>query len=238
VLVEGVQGAGGAIPARPEFLRELRRVCSESDVLLLMDEIVTGFRLAPGGAQEYFDVTADLATYSKAIGGGLPLGVIAGTDAVMRVLGTTGDPARDPLERAYYGGTFNGCVPAMAVGIAVLSYLNAHPEIYVRLNRMGETLRSSLNAMARTRNFPVTAVGAGSLFMMRFVTTEVRSVRDLVGENRRAYAELFPRLARRGMFVPNTHFGLLSAAHTDDDLQRIVDAHEGALSEMREIGLI
>jgi glutamate-1-semialdehyde 2,1-aminomutase len=238
VLVEGVQGAGGAIPARREFLQELRRVCTDSDVLLLVDEIVTGFRLARGGAQEYFGVTADLATYSKAIGGGLPLGVIAGTDEVMRVLGSTGDPARDLIERAYYGGTFNGCVPAMAVGIAVLSYLNAHPEIYTRLNEMGETLRAALDAMVEAHGFPATAVGEGSLFMLRFVTGEVRSVRDLAGENRRAYAELFPRLARRGVFVPNTHFGLLSAAHTDDDLQRIVNAHEGALGEMRELALL
>jgi glutamate-1-semialdehyde 2,1-aminomutase len=238
VLVEGVQGAGGAIPARRAFLQELRRVCTESGVLLLVDEIVTGFRLARGGAQEHFGVTADLATYSKAIGAGLPLGVIAGTNEVMRVLGSTGDPARDLIERAYYGGTFNGCVPAMAVGIAVLSYLNAHPEIYTRLNEMGETLRSALNAMVGAQGFPATAVGAGSLFMLRFVTGEVRSVRDLAGENRRAYAELFPRLVRRGVFVPNTHFGLLSAAHTDDDLQRIVDAHEGALREMRELALL
>jgi glutamate-1-semialdehyde 2,1-aminomutase len=126
----------------------------------------------------------------------------------------------------------------MAVGIAVLSYLNAHPDTYTRLNAMGETLRSALDAMVRRHEFPVTVVGAGSLFITRFVTGPVRSVRDLVGENRRAYAELFPRLARRGVFVPNTHFGLLSAAHTDDDLQRIVDAHEAALCEMREIGLL
>jgi glutamate-1-semialdehyde 2,1-aminomutase len=238
VLVEGVQGAGGAIPVQRAFLQELRPVCTDSGVLLLVDEIVTGFRLARGGAQEYFGVVADLATYSKVIGAGLPLGVIAGTDAVMSVLGTTGDSARDRCERAYYGGTFNGCVPVMAVGIAVLSYLEEHPETYLSLNRLGDRLRSALADMIRTHGFPATVVGEGSLFMVRFVTGKVRSVRDLAGENRRAYAELFPRLARRGVFVPNTHFGLLSTAHSEADLQRIVDAFESTLGEMRELGIL
>ena len=238
VLVEGVQGAGGAIPVRRDFLHELRRVCADSGVLLLVDEIVTGFRLARGGAQEHFGVTADLATYSKAMGAGLPLGIIAGTDTVMGVLGTTGDRARDLRERAYFGGTFNGCVPVMAAGIAVLSYLEAHPDVYHELNRKGDRLRSALASMIRDRGYPATVVGEGSLFMVRFVEGEVRSVRDLASENRRADMELFPRLAEQGVFVPNTHFGLLSTAHSDQDLERIVEAHARALGDMRVLGVL
>jgi glutamate-1-semialdehyde 2,1-aminomutase len=238
VLVEGVQGAGGAIPVRRAFLHELRRVCTDSGVLLLVDEIVTGFRLARGGAQEHFGVTADLATYSKAMGAGLPLGIIAGSDAVMGVLGTTGDRARDLRERAYYGGTFNGCVPVMAAGIAVLSYLEAHPDMYAELNRKGDRLRSALASMIRDRGHPATVVGEGSLFMVRFVDGEVRSVRDLASENRRAYMELFPRLAEQGVFLPNTHFGLLSSAHSDPDLEHIVEAHARALGDMRVLGVL
>jgi glutamate-1-semialdehyde 2,1-aminomutase len=236
VMVEGIQGAGGAIPARREFLRELRDVCTRANVLLLVDEIVTGFRLARGGAQEYFGVTADLATYSKALGGGLPFGIIAGRDPVMSILGSTGDAARDLRERVYYGGTFNGCVPATAVAIAVLTYLNEHPDVYDRLNQMGKTLRDGLARMAAANGHPVTVVGDGSLFMMRFVTADVQSVRELEGENRQAYRDLFPRLARHGVFLPTTHFGVLSAAHTDDDIARIVAAHEAALAELRAVG--
>jgi glutamate-1-semialdehyde 2,1-aminomutase len=238
VMVEGVQGAGGAIPARRGFLHELRRVCTESGVLLLVDEIITGFRLARGGAQEHFGVTADLATYSKVVGGGLPLGVIAGTDRVMSVLGTTGDPARDRREKAYFGGTFNGSVPAMAVGIAVLSHLEAHPDTYARLNAMGERLRAGLRAVAAEEGYPITVLGEGSLFMTRFVAREVRSTRDLAGENTRAYRELFPHLARHGVFVPNTHFGLISTAHTVADLDRVLDAHRQSFRELRSIGLL
>jgi glutamate-1-semialdehyde 2,1-aminomutase len=96
VLVEGMQGAGGAIPAERDFLTRLRQVCTDAGVLLLMDEIITGFRLAHGGAQAYYGIQADIATYSKVIGAGMPLGVIAGTAEVMSVLGTTGDPVRGP----------------------------------------------------------------------------------------------------------------------------------------------
>jgi len=238
VLVEAIQGAGGAIPAERAFLHELRRVCTDTGVLLLVDEIITGFRLGRGGAQEYFGVQADLATYSKAIGAGLPLGVIAGTPEVMRVLGTTGDPIRDRREKVYFGGTFNGCVPATAAGIAVLTYLAEHPELYARLNAMGERIRAGLRAIAAEGDYPVTVVGEGSLFMLRFVRGEVRSVRDLAGENGPAYRQLFPRLAQHGVFVPTTHFGLISAAHTEADVDRILDAHRASLGELRRDGLI
>jgi glutamate-1-semialdehyde 2,1-aminomutase len=238
VMVEGIQGAGGAIPARREFLRELRRVCTEAGVLLLVDEIITGFRVARGGAQEHYGVMADLATYSKAVGGGLPLGVIAGTDSVMSSLGTTGDSARDRREKAYFGGTFNGCVPAMAVGIAVLSYLEAHPDIYARLNAMGTRLRQGLRAIAAEEDYPVTVLGDCSLFMTRFVAHDVHSIRDLAGENVDAYRELFLHLARSGVFVPNTHFGLISAAHTDADIDRILEAHRQSFRELRSAGML
>jgi glutamate-1-semialdehyde 2,1-aminomutase len=238
VMVEAVQGAGGAIFARREWLAELRRACTEAGVLLLVDEIITGFRLARGGAQEFYGVEADLATYSKVVGAGLPLGVIAGTEEVMGVLGTTGDAARDRRERVYYGGTFNGSVPAMAVGIAVLTHLEEHPEIYQELNRKGATLREGLAGIAAEEGYPVRVVGEGSLFISRFVSGEVRSVRDLAGENGAAYRALFLHLIRHGVFIPNTHFGLLSAAHTEVDLARILEAHRLSFRELREAGLL
>jgi glutamate-1-semialdehyde 2,1-aminomutase len=238
VLVEAIQGAGGAIPAEPSFLRELRTVCTECGVLLLIDEIITGFRLAAGGAQEYFGVTADIATYSKVIGAGLPLGIIAGRDDVMGVLGSTGDAARDRRERVYYGGTFNGNVQAMAVGIAVLNFLRDHPGVYADVNALGDKVRQGIGDAARDGGYPVTVLGAGSLFMARFVDGPVRSHRDLANERSAAYREMFPRLLRQGVFLPNAHFGLLSAAHTAADVDAIVDAHREVFSELRDGGLL
>jgi glutamate-1-semialdehyde-2,1-aminomutase len=238
VMIEGIQGAGGAIPARREFLTELRQVCTESGVLLLIDEIITGFRLAHGGAQEYFGVKADIATYSKVVGAGLPLGIIAGTDEVMGVLGSTGDPARDLQEKAYYGGTFNGCVPVMAVGIAVVSYLEEHPEIYDNINATGEKIRQNLREIVYEEEYPVAIVGDASLFMARFVPDEVKSVRDLVNENKAAAAELYPHLAKYGLFIPHGHFALVSAAHSDGDVQLITEAYRQTFADLRAADLI
>jgi glutamate-1-semialdehyde 2,1-aminomutase len=238
VLVEAVQGAGGAIPADRGWLAELRRTCTDCGVLLLLDEIITGFRLAYGGAQEYFGVRPDLATYSKVIGAGLPVGVLAGPADVMQVLGSTGDARRDLREKVYFGGTFNGSVPAMAVGIAVLQYLRAHPGIYPQVNAAGARLRTGLQDVAREGGYPIQVLGDGSLFMVRFVPHEVRSVRDLAGENAIAYRELSLHLARHGVFVPNTHFGLVSAAHDDADIDAIVDAHRRALADLRRASLV
>jgi glutamate-1-semialdehyde aminotransferase len=238
VMIEGIQGAGGAIPARREFLTELRQVCTESGVQLLIDEIITGFRLAHGGAQEYFGVKADIATYSKVVGAGLPLGIIAGTDEVMGVLGSTGDPARDLQEKAYYGGTFNGCVPVMAVGIAVVSYLEEHPEIYDNINATGEKIRQNLREIVYEEEYPVAIVGDASLFMARFVPDEVKSVRDLVNENKAAAAELYPHLAKYGLFIPHGHFALVSAAHSDGDVQLITEAYRQTFADLRAADLI
>lgn len=238
VMVEGIQGAGGAIPAEREWLAELRRVCTEAGVLLLMDEIITGFRLGHGGAQDYYGVQADIATYSKVVGAGMPLGVIAGTDEVMRVLGSTGDPARDMREKAYYGGTFNGCVPVMAVGIAVISYLAEHPEVYEKVNALGVEIRRRLQALVREEEYPVAIVGDGSLFMARFVPDEVKSVRDVANENKAAVRALYPHLAKQGLFIPHGHFALVSAAHTAEDVDLIIDAYRQSFRDMRAGGLL
>ena len=238
VMIEGIQGAGGAIPAEREFMLELRKVCTDSGVLLLVDEIITGFRLSFGGAQEFFGVKADIATYSKVIGAGLPLGVICGTEDVMGILGSTGDAARDLREKSYFGGTFNGCVPVMAVGIAVVSHLKEHLEIYGQLNQMGKNLRQRLTELVVENDYPVAVVGESSLFMVRFVSHDVKSQRDLVGENKVAHNHLYPYLCKHGVFIPHGHFGLLSAAHSQQDIQKIVESYRCSLHDMRTDGLL
>ena len=155
----------------------------------------------------------------------------------MRLLGSTGDGARDLRERVYYGGTFNGNVQAMAVGIAVLEYLQQHPETYAALNARGEEIRQGIRDVAARQGYPVTVLGEGSLFMTRMVTAPVRSHRDLAGERTPAYKEMFPRLLRQGVFLPNAHFGLVSAAHTADDAAAIVAAHAHVFGELRDAGL-
>jgi glutamate-1-semialdehyde 2,1-aminomutase len=237
VMVEAVQGFAGAIPAEREFLLELRKVCTETDVVLMFDEVITGFRLAPGGAQEYFGVEADLATYGKAPGGGLPLGVIAGTADAMEMLESTGDFARDLRERAYFGGTFNAGVLVTAVGAAILRHLQAHPEIFDHINRLGEAVRTRVASTIAEEGIPAQVVGLGSMFGVRFVERPVSSVRDLVDENKEAYEAMQALLLRRGVFV-SPSFGLVSAAHTDDDVDQIAEAYQGSFRDLKSAGLI
>ena len=181
---------------------------------------------------------ADIATYSKVIGAGLPLGVICGTEDVMGILGSTGDAARDLRDKVYFGGTFNGCVPVMAVGIAVVSHLKKHPDIYGQLNQMGMNLRRQLRQLVVDNDYPAAIVGESSLFMLRFVSGKVNSQRDLVGENKVAMNHLYPYLSKYGVFIPHSHFGLLSAAHTENDIQEIVESYRCSLRDMRSDGLI
>ena len=209
-------------------------------MLLLVDEIITGFRLAAGGAQEYFGVTADLATYSKVVGAGLPLGIIAGRDDVMRVLGTTGDAARDLRERVYYGGTFNGNVQAMAVGIAVLE-LPARAPGDVRGGSTPAARRSAQRhsrVAARDRAIPVTVLGEAVALHDADGDGPVRSHRDLAGERSAGLSRnVSPPACASGVFLPNAHFGLVSAAHTADDVAAIVAAHAHVFGELRDAGL-
>ena len=236
VMVEGIQGHAGSIPVDRTFLQDLRRVCSETGVLLMFDEIITGFRLASGGAQEYYGVKADLATYGKVPGGGVPLGIIAGTDEVMAILESTGDPARDLRERAYFGGTFNAGVLVTAVGVAVLHHLREYPEVYDQVNRLGAGMRERLDVVIREADVPAVVVGDGSLFGVRFVEEPVRSVRDLVDENKAASGAMQALLLRRGVFVTPS-LGLLSAAHTESDLDEIAEAFQGSFAVLRSVGV-
>jgi glutamate-1-semialdehyde aminotransferase len=202
----------------------------------MFDEIITGFRLASGGAQEYYGVKADLATYGKVPGGGVPLGIIAGTDEVMAILESTGDPARDLRERAYFGGTFNAGVLVTAVGVAVLHHLREYPEVYDQVNRLGAGMRERLDVVIREADVPAVVVGDGSLFGVRFVEEPVRSVRDLVDENKAASGAMQALLLRRGVFVTPS-LGLLSAAHIESDLDEIAEAFQGSFAVLRSVGV-
>jgi glutamate-1-semialdehyde 2,1-aminomutase len=237
VMVEAVQGFGGSIVADPEWLRELSKVCQENDVLLMLDEIVTGFRVHPLGAQGWFGVDVDLATYGKVPGAGLPLGILAGTYEAMETLGTTGDFARDLVERAYFGGTYNAGTVAMATGVAVLRHLRDHPEIYPRLDQLGNQLRAGIADAGHALGIPLAVTGMASVWGVHFVNGPVRSARDLQHADGRARALLQAYLLAEGVFVSPT-FGVLSAAHTDADIDRAVEAYSAALSRMQADGVL
>jgi len=235
VMVEGLQGAGGCIPVKKEFLQELREVTRECGVLLLFDEVFTGFRLALGGAQEFYGVIPDLATYGKALGGGLPAAGIAGKKEVMDTIAYTGDHDKDSKTRAHYGGTFNGNVIAMAAGCATLEYLIKHKEeIYSYLNTQGKRIRDEINKFCQENDIPAQAIGEGSIFYTHFVTGEINRTRDLLRANLKAQRSFFLHLLKNGVFIPFMHLGMISFAHKEKDVQFVIDAHLKALEEVKE----
>jgi glutamate-1-semialdehyde 2,1-aminomutase len=237
VMVEGVQGFGGGIVADRSWLQELSRVCRANDVLLMLDEVITGFRLGYGGAQEHFDVEVDLATYGKAPGAGLPLGVVAGTDDAMEMLGTTGDFARDLKERAYFGGTYNAGVLVTAVGIAVLEYLKSNQHLYEQIDQLGEMVRTGIGGVIEELGVEAAVIGEGSIWGFQFAPAPIRSVRDIPPGNGRLRSLLQAYLLAEGVFV-SPSFGVLSMAHTSDDVERIVTAHHNALAAMKADAVI
>jgi glutamate-1-semialdehyde 2,1-aminomutase len=232
VIVEPVQGGGGSIPAQREFLRELRKVTEEVGALLIFDEVITGFRLARGGGQEFYGVIPDLCTFGKVPGGGMPIGALAGKRGFLKLM----EYDTNPTGTILVGGTFNGNPITVAAGFATLKQLNADPGIYVRLNAMGDRYRRELNEFARENDLPAVAVGAGSIIWMHTVREPVNSNRDLRGENAMAAAGLKLLYRLKNLHISSYH-GFLSAAHTDDDVTRLIDIHKDAMWELRKHGI-
>jgi glutamate-1-semialdehyde 2,1-aminomutase len=231
VMVEGVQSSNPQSGAG-EFLRELAQVCKESGVLFAIDEVITGFRLAYGGAQERFGVTPDLATYGKVVGGGLPVGAIAGRADVMEVF--TGLGARNGI---FSGGTFSGNPLTMEAGAAAVGHLKAHPEIYAELEARGDRLAAAVNGFCQERQIPAQMLHVGSMFHMFFQREPVASMRDVTAANRDAEKAFYLHALNRGVLVPGTQRAFLSAAHGEPEIDRLIEVFQASLADVQAEGL-
>jgi glutamate-1-semialdehyde 2,1-aminomutase len=232
VIIEPVQGAAGAIPAEREFLLELRRITREIGAFLIFDEVITGFRLAAGGAHEVYGVIPDVSTYGKVAGGGLPFGAVGGTAEAMRWMEYDVNLSSSIL----VAGTFNGNPLVTAAGTAVLRRLKEEPQLYSRLNAMGERVRSELNRFAAEGDYPAIATGAASIFALHTVRGPVRNIRDLQGGNHTASTGLSLLYRKNGLHLTPSH-AFLSAAHTDDDITRLIGIYQAAMEELRVKGV-
>ena len=230
VIVEPVQGAAGSIPAAGAFLERLRAETRRHGVVLIFDEVITGFRLALGGAQEHWGVRADLATYGKILGGGFPFGAVAGSRDLMRLFSVPDARAAGRAPVAY-GGTFNGNPASVAAANATLDFLREHPGVYGDLAAKGDRLRRAVSRAAVARDVPLTALGLGSIFSFRFVEGPVKNIRDLVGEDPALRQALFLLLLHHGVLGHPVH-SFLCAAHRDGDIERVIEGYDRALGEM------
>jgi glutamate-1-semialdehyde 2,1-aminomutase len=210
VIVEPVAGNMGVVPPEPGFLETLRRLCDASGALLVFDEVITGFRIARGGAQERFGVTADLTVLGKVVGGGLPIGAFGGRAEIMRGLAPAGD--------VYQAGTLSGNPLATAAGLSVLRRLR-DGMIYEELERKAARLEAGLRGLA-----VVQRVGAlATLFMTASAVTNFAQASEC---DTARYAAYFRHMLERGMYVPPSQFEAMfvSLAHGDEEIDRTVEA--------------
>ncbi len=221
IIAEPIVANNACIMPSPGFLELLREECTNRGILLIFDEIVTGFRIAPGGAQEHFGVMPDLAVFSKAIGGGFPIAAFAGRRDVM-----------DPIARntVKHGGTYNGNPLCAAAALTTLRALD-QPETMTRLNAMGETLADGIRAAARHHRVPCAVQGVGPMFQIVFTPdgAPLRQYRDLARADTTRFARFWQALLDRGIHPNASHSAcwFVSTAHTKEDIdQTLLAVHD------------
>ena len=215
VLVEPVAANMGVVPPKEGFLPFLREITKHNGALLIFDEVITGFRLGLGGAQEYFKVTPDLSTFGKIIGGGMPVGAYGGREEIMRMVSPDGP--------VYQAGTLSGNPVATAAGLATLRILQEDPGIYAELGRKTGELAEAVRRAAGGR---VTVNQIGSLMSIFFTGREVTDYGTALQSDTKAYGDYFGYLLDHGIYVAPSQFEAMfvSAAHTKEDLEKTIAA--------------
>jgi glutamate-1-semialdehyde 2,1-aminomutase len=225
VLIEPVPGSMGVIPPMPGFLAGVRKLCNEYGCLLIFDEVLTGFRLALGGAQEVFNITPDITCFGKALGGGMPIGAYGGKREIMQRLQPIGD--------VYQAGTFSGNPVTMAGGIATLDLLSNN-SIYERLEARSTQLFDGLSQIISKQGLPVQLQRVGSMFTILFCEFPVRNFEDSKQIDSKQFAAFFHTLLNDGINLPpsSVDAALVSAAHTEDDIERTISVCDRALKSV------
>ncbi|KAA8671934.1 glutamate-1-semialdehyde 2,1-aminomutase [Pantoea dispersa] len=218
IIVEPVAGNMNCIPPQPEFLPGLRALCDEFGALLIIDEVMTGFRVALGGAQAYYDVTPDLTCLGKIIGGGMPVGAFGGRREVMAALAPTGP--------VYQAGTLSGNPIAMAAGFACLSQI-AQPGTHATLTALTDQLCAGLLAAAEAENIPLVVNHVGGMFGIFFTDADsVTCYADVTKCDVERFKRFFHLMLQEGVYLAPSAYeaGFMSLAHSQEDIQRTVDA--------------
>jgi glutamate-1-semialdehyde 2,1-aminomutase len=227
ILVEPVAANMGLVLPADGFLEGLREVCDERGALLVFDEVITGFRLGAGGAQERFGVRADLVLMGKVLGGGLPVGAVGGPAETMERLAPTGP--------VYQAGTLSGNPLAMAAGIATLSMIRAEPSLYERIQERARSLvRALVDAADTAARVPVAAAAVGALAGFFFAEDEVTDYEGAAATDAETYGRFFRAMLERGIYLPPSRFEavFVSAAHTEEHIDRLATAAHASLSSL------
>jgi glutamate-1-semialdehyde 2,1-aminomutase len=226
IIIEPIAGNMGVVKVKDEFIEELRTICDEEKIVLIFDEVMTGFRVAAGGAQEILRIKPDLSTFGKIIGGGLPVGAFGGKKEIMEKIAPSGP--------VYQAGTLSGNPLAMAAGYAALSYIKEHPEIYLKLEKSSMYLENGFkeNLKAVGKNYAMNRVG--SMMCMFFTEEKVDDFKSAVKSDTVLYGKYFHEMLKRGIYLAPAQFEALfvSTAHTKEDLDKTIRAHKESLERV------
>jgi len=224
VILEPVVGNMGCVPPARGYLEAVRAVTSNDGALLIFDEVMTGFRLAFGGAQELYSIQPDLTTLGKIIGGGLPVGAYGGPASIMDMVA--------PLGPMYQAGTLSGNPLAMAAGYAQLRYLREHKEIYRQIEHLSGELVSGVCDAAKAAGVPMTCNRVGSMFTWFFTPGPVTDWNSAAKSDTAAFGRFFRSLLEQGVYLPPSQFeaAFLGAAHTEEDVQKTIAAAKNAFA--------
>lgn len=222
--MEPVLGSGG-IPAEKGFLKGLKEICMEKHALLIFDEVVTGFRMAPGGAQQYFGILPDITILGKIMGGGLPVGAIAGSREIMEHMDPT---LYERPKFSFHGGTFCANPLVMTAGLATLKELE-DGKLQNKLNKSGDNVRRQLAEVFERKNVDIQVTGISSLFQTHFTKEELKDVEGVFRADRKKLEDYHMYLITKGVFFLPTKLGALSTAHSKEDLEKLIAETEDYL---------
>ncbi|MEV4677057.1 aspartate aminotransferase family protein [Actinomadura sp. NPDC049382] len=233
VIMEPIPHNVGALVPTREFVTGLRALTAEQGSLLIFDEVITGFRHAPGGYQQVCGVLPDLTTFGKAMGNGYPIAGLAGPRRLMEHFSSAGG-------EVLLAGTFNGNPVSSTAAIATITYLREHPDFYERTHALGDRMRAGLTGICADLGIAATAAGFGGVFSLYFIEGPIRGYRDLLRNDHAAYVAFHRRMTDRGfLMLPLTlKRNHISAAHTEEDIDRTLDAARDVLRSIRDDGIL
>ncbi|MDQ1770327.1 glutamate-1-semialdehyde 2,1-aminomutase [Labilibaculum sp. A4] len=227
VIVEAIAGNMGCVLPKKGFLEDLRELCDKEGILLIFDEVMSGFRLGKGGAQEYFGVNADLVTFGKVIGGGMPVGAYAGPDEIMKVV--------SPVGPVYQAGTLSGNPIAMIAGLTLLKELNENPHYFTELADKTEYLHKGLDKVLSESGFAYKINRCGSMISVFFTDVDVVDFDTAATANNENFPKFFHEMLKRGIYLPPSSFEsyFLSNSLTYEMLDKTIQAAKDSLEAMK-----
>ena len=229
VIIEPIPANMGLIETEKEYLEKIREITQKMNVVLIFDEVISGFRVSLGGVQKILGITPDLTVFGKIIGGGYPVGAFGGKKEIMNLI--------SPIGNVYHAGTLSGNPISVTAGIETISILKKNPEIYKNINKKTEILVNKINNLIQKYDIPASVNHFGSLFTLFFAKKKVKTLEDAVNTNDKFYNIYFDTMIENGVIVPpskyEAHF--VSYSHDDEDMERFLSGVEKTFKKISKI---